>query len=323
MRTVLAIDVGATNTRVAVYVEGRGLTLKRVFRTPRVEDGVAVAETIASEALRLVKENSVGVEAIGVGSIGPLDIRKGVIVNPPNLPAKNIPLRDVLVDKFGLETFIVNDCVAGVYGEYNEGIGKGVENLVYITISSGIGAGVIVDGHLLLGKDGNAHEVGHLVLMYTSAVRCGCGGLGHWEGFASGNNVWKLARLLALTLKGPETSFFRKTLDSVVSSKEVFDAYYRGDEFAKIVINYLIEINAAGVASVVNAYDPELVVFGGSVVLGNPWIVKEIEKRMVKYLVNKPPRMVVTRFGDDAVLYGAAWIALKPPKHLVKMQGGG
>ena len=112
---------------------------------------------------------------IGVASAGPLDLREGAVVHSPNIGFDYIPLVKPLEDEFKVPVYLCNDCVAGVIGEKELGYGRGYGNLVYVTLSSGIGGGVFVDNHLLIGKDGNAHEIGHITIDYEGKLTCGCG----------------------------------------------------------------------------------------------------------------------------------------------------
>ena len=157
-------------------------------------------EKLIEQFTRLIK-NVAGdklseVQAIGVGSIGPLDVRKGVILNPSNAPFRNVPVVEMLSEEFKLPAYILNDCNAAVLGEKVFGAGKNFDNIFYVTLSSGIGGGAIVDGVLLLGKDGNAVEVGHTVVDLEGKLECGCGARGHWEAYCSGRNIPKFARYL-------------------------------------------------------------------------------------------------------------------------------
>lgn len=322
LKIVLAIDVGASNLRVAL-VDARGRTIKSVRTRTPVEGS---KEAVANKILKVYDEikQMTGIDeihAVGVGSIGPLDIVRGRVMKTPNNPLGTFDLLFPLKRALNLPVWVVNDCVAAVWGEYLVGAGRGKQNVVYVTISSGIGAGAVVDGHLLLGKDGNAHEVGHLVLDYSSSIRCGCGGVGHWEGMASGNNVWKLAKELAGKWNGKRTNFWRKSLESVISSEELFRAWRLKDEFASHVIEKLTEINAAGLASVINVYDPEVLTLGGAVLLRNPGFVKNIIAQVRKYIMNREPKITLTPLGEDAVLVGAAMIAINPPENLKNIQG--
>lgn len=318
---VLAVDVGATKTRIAL-LDSKDMKLlrKEVIRTPQEGDEDVVAGIIAEVAEHLITSLGLsGVVAVGVGTIGPLDIKRGCVVNPPNVRLRAFSLREPLVKRFNVPTYVVNDCVAAVYAEYMSGVGVGRDNVVYITISSGIGAGVIVDGHLILGKDGNAHEIGHLVVSYDSNIRCGCGGVGHWEALASGNNLWKFIGLLRDRWRG-DSELYRLTSSTEVQAETLFRYWREGDDFAAYVVSELAKVDAAGIASVINAYDPEVISFGGSVMLNNPEFLALVLNHVDTYVTNRMPEAVVTRFGDDVVLYGAAWIAHKPPKELTRIQ---
>ncbi len=321
MRIVLAVDVGASNLRVAL-VDANGRIIESVRTRTPVEGG---REAVANEILKVYDElkHLTGIDrvhAVGVGSIGPFDITHGRVVRTPNNPLGTFDLLIPLKRALNLPVWVVNDCVAAVWGEYLVGAGRGKQNVVYVTISSGIGAGAVVDGHLLLGKDGNAHEVGHIVLDYSSSIRCGCGGVGHWEGMASGNNLWKLTKELAGKWSGKWTNFWRKSLESVIRGEELFRAWRLGDEFASYVIEKLAEINAAGLASVINVYDPEVLTLGGAVILRNPDFVKKVIAKVRKYVMNREPEITLTPLGEDAVLVGAAMIAIRPPENLKKIQ---
>jgi glucokinase len=321
MSYILAIDLGASRTRIAVFDhDTMSIVAKVSTHTPQTADGAKLAHQVASTALSLVKSVGGGdVVAVGVGSVGPLDVEKGVIVNPPNLAAKHVPLREVLEEVFNVPVYVVNDCVAAVYGEYRAGVARNYRNVVYLTISTGIGAGVIVDGHLLIGKDGNAHEVGHIVVAYNMPIRCECGGVGHWEALASGKNIWKLARLLATSWTGNETPFYIQALREPIDPPALFKAWREGDEFAAYVVAELIQVNAAGIASVVNAYDPEILVIGGSIALNNPDFILAAAREARKYVTNRMPKVELTRLGDNVVTVGAAWIAKDPPPHLASL----
>ena len=318
---VLAVDVGATNLRVGLAsTDGKLIDVLRA-PTPKGGDANAVALKAISLGRKLMERNNVArMEAIGVGSIGPLNIREGIVIGTPNNPLRNFKLKEPLSSAFNAPAYVVNDCVAAVWGEYWAGAGKDAENVVYVTISSGIGAGAVVDGHLLLGKDGNAHEVGHIVLDFRSDVRCGCGARGHWEGLASGNNIPRFASILASRWRGPESEAYMLALQGKLSAATLFELWRKGDAFAAAAIKELEVINAAGIASVINVYDPEVVSVGGSVALRNPDFMSLVFSHVKEFLINREPELTLTPLGDDAVLIGAAWIAIKPPERLLRIQ---
>ncbi len=321
MGYVVGVDVGATRTRIGLFTKGCELVRADVFETPR-EGGSAITQEIVSRIRSLLSSVGEKVEAIGVGTIGPLDIVRGRVVRSPNVRLGSFELKAPIEEAFGAPTYVVNDCVAAVWGEYLVGAGRGSSNVVYVTLSTGIGGGAVVDGHLLLGKDGNAHEVGHIVLDYSGRFRCGCGGLGHWEGIASGANIPRAASILAREWSGPETEAYRRALEGLLTPEDLFAYWYSGDPFAEHMVYFLAEVNAAGIASTVNVYDPEILTVGGSIALRNPGFLELIERNMEKYLVCRAPRTLLTPLGENVVLIGAAMVAINTPPNLLRIQRG-
>ncbi|MCD6428548.1 MAG: ROK family protein [Desulfurococcales archaeon] len=320
-KAVIAVDVGATNLRIGIFDLSASLLRARTIKTPRSGGHDAVAEAIIEVAEDLLKSLGIkDVVGVGVGTIGPLDIREGVVINTPNNPLRTFRLKEPLKEYFSAPTYVVNDCVAAVWGEYNAGAGRGLSNVVYITLSTGIGAGVIVDGHLLLGKDGNAHEVGHITINYRYSIRCGCGGIGHWEAMASGANIPRFARELAKRWRGSETPALIKARESTLTPEELFKYWRSGDEFASYVVSELVEVNAAGLGSVINVYDPEVITLGGSVAINNTDFIDQVVGNVHKYAINRLPKIMVTPLGSNIVLIGAAYLVLKTPEELLRVQ---
>lgn len=184
----------------------------------------------------------------------------------------------------------------------------------------------MVDGELLVGKDGNAHEIGHIVVDYSSKLRCGCGGYGHWEGIASGANIPRsfvdyIERSGICGKVDPESSPLCREVGEgrLPSSEEVFSQYYRGDPAAVAYIEkYLLPVNAAGIASAINSYDPEIVVLGGGVALNNREVFMKAVEYLDRYLAVRKPEISFTAFGDDVGIYGAVALAMRPPRSLRK-----
>ena len=174
-KSLVAVDIGATNIRVASGgPDGIHMKLKEKTST---ESPSGVSQQI----IDLIHRLDVKPEGIGIGAIGPINIETGEIRGTPNLPFDRIPIVRPLKDVFNVPVSMLNDCTVGVLGEWKHGAGKGYNNLAYITLSTGLGGGVIVDGHILKGKDGNAAEIGHFTVDPDSTLRCGCGCMGHWE----------------------------------------------------------------------------------------------------------------------------------------------
>ena len=309
-----AVDIGATNIRVAVGDEN-GIKSKCSEATDRLNGPEGVPKQIA----RMIRGLNPEPLAIGIGSIGPLDTRAGEIGATPNFAFKHIPVVAPLNAVFNVPVQIMNDCNAAVIGEHMYGGGTGIDNLFYVTLSTGLGGGAIVDGNPLNGKDGNAPEIGHLTLDPDSELTCGCGCRGHWEAYCSGANIPKFARVL-LRDRGVEGGLLMRMVGGDLdrlNSEILFEAARRGDCNAAFVVEEIGKMNAVGFANIVNAFDSELITVGGSVALNNPdQIIEPIKRGIEKHLINRRPEIKLTQLGHDVVLYGGLAIAL----HLVRGQ---
>ncbi|WP_291999640.1 ROK family protein [Caldivirga sp.] len=316
----LGVDVGASFIRIGV-VGLNGEIIDKV-KVPMPQEGDE--DTVANIIIKGAKENLgkylSSVSAVGIGSIGPLDLKAGNVLIAPNLRwrVKRFRLYAPLRRGLGLPVVIGNDAMASVWGEYLFGQGVGRNNVVYITLSTGIGMGVVVDGHLLVGKDGNAHEMGHAVVDIESDLQCGCGGYGHLEAIAGGGNIPRSARwYLEKRYRGQVSELALKVKEGRATTPDLFNGFKNGDPFALEFIDYVLKAIAAGVANTINAYDPEVVILGGSVFLNNVDVIMDGLNRYVKrYVANRMPEITGTRFGDDIGIIGAAALALRVPESL-------
>ena len=312
-RLYAAVDLGATNIRVAVGDEA-GIRKKIVRRT----DTSSGAEGITTQITNMIRTLHVEkIAAIGVGSIGPLNLDTGCVVDTPNLPFKKISIVNPLSEAFHVPVILMNDCSAAVLGEQAFGAGRGLRNIVYVTLSTGLGGGAIVDGHLLVGKDGNAVEIGHLTIDPASDLVCGCGCKGHWEAYCSGSNIPNYARLLMEGKEAEGSLLFRLAGGDLegITTEVLFAAASEGDPLALWIVDKIGEVNAIGFADIVNAYDPELITVGGSIALKNPApILKPIKENIDRHLINRKPKIRVTPLGEDAVLYGALVLSMRSTK---------
>ncbi|APX96974.1 ROK family protein [Natronorubrum daqingense] len=307
------VDLGATNVR-AVVAEPDGATIGSARRsTPRGPTGIDVTEGVLRTLRNACDDAGIAPEEIvaaGIGSIGPFDLAEGAVIDPANLPDSidRIPLTgplEKLIDSD--EVYLHNDTTAGVIGERFHAVSN-PDDMAYITISSGIGAGVCCDGEIMDGWDGNAGEVGHYVVDPHGRLTCGCGRDGHWEAYCSGNAIPNYARLLAeddptistdLPLEGPD-----------FTAKDVF-ALAGDDELADYVIDQLAHWNAIGVTNVIHAFAPIVVSFGGAVALHNEELVVDpIRERVAELVMTNVPEIRVTDQGDDVVVEGALASAL-------------
>jgi glucokinase len=315
---VVAVDLGATITRVAL-VGSDGEILDRITSPTnplpasggaepeerdygRMETPAPLHQIITSIRHLMNRWTGPVPAAIGVSACGPVDHRKGAVVRPPNLPFREIPLVEPLGEEFGIPVRMANDCHAGVLGEVAFGAGAGCRDLVYITLSTGIGGGVVSGGRLLLGRDGNAAEIGHFHVDSTWNLPCGCGGTGHWEGYASGRF---LPRFHA---RWCEQGGHTRGGAVIASPSEIFTAARHGDPAALGFLGALGEINGRGISDVIVAYDPSRIILDGSVVLRNedlilPYLLPYVDRFL------PPPEIRLTALDGLAPLLGAAILA--------------
>jgi len=307
----VGIDIGGTNVRVCLG-DDKGVIKNKFSERLNVEN----KDSVIKQIIRMIRYLSNDFSAIGIGSMGLLDLKKGELSKPVQIPFKNIPIVEQLKEEFNVPVYLVNDCDAGVIGEKFFGLGKSEKNLAYLTISTGIGCGVILNGRLLLGKDGNATEVGHFIVDLERKLRCGCNGYGHWEAYCSGRNIPNFVRLLVKDDNRLKNSLILKlsngNLENLTSEK-IFEAAKSKDKLALGILDKIGEINAIGISNINAAYDVSLVTMGGGVALKNKdLILNPLLKHLPKYSINRIPKVVLTALGEDVVLYGALALAFNP-----------
>lgn len=316
---VIGVDLGATWIRAAISDAKGNILCKKAEKTWKGKNGEMIGKQILAIITSLMEETGVSdITAVGIGSIGPIDMRKGIIVEPANLPFRSVPLVKPISSRLNVPVYLVNDCTAAVIGERTFGAGKTEMNLVYVTLSTGIGGGAYVNGHLLLGKDGNAVEIGHTVIDFEGHLICGCGKRGHWEAYCSGANIPNFARLLMENMNrvNVEKSLLFKLIKgdfSNLTTEIIFRAANEGDGLSLHIVKEIGRLNAIGFANIINIYDPSLITVGGSIALNNPKLILEpIKKHIEDYAVNRIPKIILTPLSDDIVLYGAVALALNP-----------
>lgn len=278
----LCIDVGATNVIIGTS-KNKFDDIIKISTKKFLNDSDEIIDKI---------KNETDIEKTAVALPGPLNLKKNEIY-PPNLSVDKINIRD-LFKEVENEIIFMNDCHAGVIGEYVYGKDQS-ENMIYLTISTGIGAGILTNGNLLRGWKGNFAEVGHMII--EGERKCGCGGGGHWESYCSGKNIVKYAEEIS-----------GKIYDD---SKHIFEAFKNGEKEAKKVIKKFQEINAKAISNLINLYNPEVIVIGGSLAVNNPkLIIDENEKIIEKNSINTVPKIKVTSLGKHSVLHGLRAICL-------------
>jgi len=278
------IDLGATQVRVALARSDGHLLTSVKTKTALLKSPQGMVDWAASEIDRL--RGNQKVRSIGIGAPGPIDLKRGILVNPPNLPWKNVPLAQMLNRATGAKVRLANDADMAALGEFHRGAGRGTRNMIYITWSTGVGGGLIIDGRLHRGAHGTAGEIGHMIIDPDGPLD-NCGQRGCLEAMAGGAS---LAR---------ETGH---------PAAELFRAAARGDRHAGMVVERAARYMGLALISLTNALDPELFVMGGGVT--RSWAL--VQPTMLETLKSSPfikparrPRLLRARLGDRAGQVGA------------------
>lgn len=305
---LVGVDLGGTQIR-ALLCDGDGRIVGRAATLTGARDGcVAVIERIADTIRSAVGEHPwERVVGIGIGAPGPLDPHAGVVVRAPNLPDwKDVPLRSIIAREFGVDTALGNDANLAALGEHAFGVGRGIDDLVYMTISTGIGGGIISGGELLLGRHGFAGEIGHQTLV-SDGPPCGCGNHGCLESLAAGPAIARAGREAAAT---PDGTLLRELAGGAperVTATIVSQAAAAGDRVAREIVTRAATYIGIGLANLANVLDPELFVLGGGVTRIGPLLFETV-RATLRARAMEPVRGVRVEpasLGEDVVLYGA------------------
>jgi glucokinase len=311
-RPVLTVDLGGTKIMAAVVLSdgkvlSRNYCLTMADKGPKaVIDRVVFAVNGAVTQAQLKTSEFIG---LGVAAAGILDTKKGIVTTSPNLPHwRNVQLRDILAEKLGVVTYIINDANAAALGEYRFGAGRGFDNMIYLTVSTGIGGGIIVDGELYSGADGCAGELGHMTIE-VDGPQCHCGNFGCLEALASG---WAVAREAKTRINQGEKSSIIELVDGrleSITAETVAVAARRGDQLAANIVRDAANYLGVGLANLVNIFNPELIVIGGGLSkMGNMLLkpARKVLKERAFTLPARTVRLVRARLGSNAGIIGAA-----------------
>ena len=310
---VLALDVGGTKLAAGVVAPDGMLRSLCQVETGVGEGPAAVVKRLMELGEQALAESGVQtgpsgerVVAVGVGCGGPLDPRTGVILGPPGLPGwDEIPLGRMVAERFGLPTYVENDATAAALGEYRWS-GWDVRSLVYLTVSTGFGGGVVADGKLFRGAAAQGGELGHVVVDWQGRA-CGCGARGCAEAYVSGTSIAR--RATEAVADRPDSSLAKLT---AITAKDVADHARAGDDVARATWDETTAMLGRMVAVLINVCEPELVVLGGGVTRAGSELldpVREAALRQAMPPAAKACDVVLSRHGDAVGVLGAAAIA--------------
>lgn len=314
----VGLDVGGTTMKAAV-VDDTGEAFPSVTMDTQPERGQqaglqTMGETIR-KAVTAAKLTMDDIAAIGVATPGLMDIRAGLILDPPNLkPWRNVPVRQYIEQLFGKPTAYQNDANAAAVGESWVGAGRGSKSMVLFTLGTGVGGGIIVQDRVIEGEHSHGGELGHLRIDMPDRGRlCGCGARGCLEAYASATGVTKRAREELASWRGPTTlKPYATANEDELTSKIVFDLANAGDACAQKVVDDTAFYLALGACAAIAAVDPEVIVFAGGMVAAGEPFRKQIDDYVRRYGLPYPVKKVKVVFaelGSNAGFIGAAGCA--------------
>ncbi|MEP7453897.1 ROK family protein [Phyllobacterium sp. SB3] len=306
----LGFDLGGTQVRAALA--GKNSIIRRAAGATDIAGG---PEGVVLQLSQLAKEVAPGIDftaikAVGIAAPGPLDTVSGIVDHIPTLPGwEQFPLKQRLSDLFNLPAIVENDGIAAAYGEWKQGAGRGLDNLVFVTVSTGIGGGVVMDGRLLHGRRGLAAHVGHFRMAAAGPV-CSCGRTGCFEAFAAGTALGKRASEIAL---GNTAGFLgKKALTEKIQSRHVVAGAREMDPECIALLKDEAWYLGVGFTNLIHLFSPERVIMGGGVSQAFDLLKDEIHAVIQKEAMGpfKQVEVVAAELGDNAGLFGVASLAM-------------
>jgi len=310
-RPTIGLDVGGTKIAGGV-IDAAGAIVERT-QVPTAADH---PETIVADMIKVARDLSAkipDVAAVGVGAAGLVDSARGVILGAPNLAYRDVAVGETITKELGLPAIVDNDANVAALAEAIHGAGREAGDQIMVTVGTGIGGGIIIDRRIYRGHYGVGAELGHMIVDPDGPV-CGCGNRGCWEAVASGNAIGKLARQRVEGGAGPDVLARAGGDIAAITGELVGEAAQDGDPFARDVLAEIGRLLGIGFASIVNIFDPEIIVVGGGAAAGNgELLLAPARESMTAHILGtawrRPVRVVTAELGNDAGIVGAAVLA--------------
>ena len=316
MNYYLGLDVGGTAVKMGLFNELDQMIDKTNFPTRTVQ---YLVDDIYQNIVKLFQKNNISLDdlkGIGIGFPGHVDGETGVVVYSNNLVAHNFDIVGKLKEKINTYIRISNDANVAALGEYHFGKGKELENIVFVTLGTGVGGGIIIDGKMLEGKNGAGAEIGHMVIS-TNGQLCSCGRRGCFETYASATALIRNAQvaminnpnsLLWETAKSPE----------LLDGMSFFEALEKNDKVAGIIFEEYIEVLAEGLTNLANIFRPDALILGGGISYRGDILMEPLQKRLEKMIYggqwNARVELMISELKNDAGIYGAYAMCTKHKK---------
>ncbi len=310
MKYGFGIDLGGTTVKLAYFDEAGNMLDKWEIPTVTANNGTQILPDIAASVKAYLEKNNIAPESIlglGIGVPGPVD-GKGVVNKCINLGWGVFNIAQSLSSLTGFPVKAGNDANVAALGEYWKGGGAGCENMVFVTLGTGVGGGIVIGGNLLHGSHGSGAEIGHMVLNPGETIPCNCGKFGCVEQYCSATGIARLARE---HLAGTTADSALRGVENI-AAKDVFDAAKAGDAVAMEILDRFYDYMGQFLGSLCSAVDPEVVVLGGGVSKAGQMLLDGVEEAFHKYVFHAAggARFALASLFNDAGAYGAFKLAL-------------
>lgn len=308
----IGVDLGGTNIAVGVINENLDVIGRAKLKTNAPRPAEEIFSDIAKAVLTAVEDAGIKLDqviSVGVGTPGSVNKTNGMIEFANNLDFNKVPAKEMLEAKIGRPVYLDNDANCAALGEATAGVGKGVSSFVAITLGTGVGSGIVIDGKIIGGVNFAAGEMGHMVIV-VDGEQCNCGRKGCWERYASANAL--TAQTKEAMKKNPQSLMWQQVNDNIedVSGRTAFDTMRQGDETAQEVVSRYIYYVSTGIINIINALQPEIICVGGGIghegenLLGP--IRQHVEKERYSVYAEKQTQILAAVLGNDAGIIGAA-----------------
>lgn len=308
----IGIDVGGTNVKIALVDDGKIIYSNSVptYAQMGYEYTVNNIKQAIKDLMKETETTAADIKGIGFDFPGQVDYKTGIVKLAPNIPGwVNVPIAQMIEEAFHIPTKIDNDVRCAALGEMNFGAGKGCQNFVCITVGTGIGSGLVVNGQLVRGAANAAGEIGHIKLQMKDGPICGCGDTGCLEAFASGPSIVAMAQ--DYLKSGKSTKFREMAGDGEITPYIVAKAAEAGDPVAKRIFTIIGEYVGMGLVSVINLLNPEKVIIGGGVAEAGDLLLEPIRKTVMEramVVARESVEIVPAELGNSAGVIGASML---------------
>lgn len=306
---VMGVDIGGTNTVFGI-VDARGNVIaSNSIKTKKHPEFNDYLEELYTEATRLIEANDAvdKIQGIGIGAPN-ANYYTGNIDNAVNLPWPNLPLAELVSAKFGVPVAITNDANAAALGEMTYGAARGMKDFIMITLGTGVGSSIVINGQVVYGHDGLAGELGHVIVKRNNGRLCGCGRTGCLETYCSATGVARTAREFLEARDQP--SLLRNLDIDSITSKDVYDAAIQGDQLAKDIFEYTGNILGAAMADMTVFSSPEAFVLFGGLAKSGDLLMKPLKESMDRNMLSVfkgKPKVILSELKEaDAAVLGAS-----------------